>query len=939
MSDPTPFELLENVASDIVFADISDKPGIVQLMDTLERIGRAIKQRGGKNSKKITKVIKDSSELLNNVILDMGGDPQTQLDQVSENISKLQYLFNEISSCGVADDGESPVENGIEEPEDDEEERQNSQCPPETDCDFVLPDNVDESTFEEFLAQQKLGLEELEGLILDVEGDDADARSEFKRRIHTLKGESGVLGLQDISEVCHAIEDFLELDVEMSILIDRLLQTKDWLTQSVDSYSKKSYPSPRASELIAALLSENSVDAEPPSPETSEAPAVEEPETIAEPEPPEEEPEASDEPQVPETETGEEAGVDGDVDAIAAETGDSRNHGEKAERDEETVSMLGEFLNEGEEGLATADEILMNIEHDGLDPEKINALFRVFHTIKGVAGFLELSDITSLAHVSETLLNLVRQGTRELQGATLDLIFDSTAKMRELLNVVHQAVESDEIIISDPQLPDLLTSLQDAIDGKAAKESPLPKVQAGEKLGEILEKSASVRKEALDTALQSQKESGRRLGEELVRSGEVPAKAVSQALRAQRATTTGKAQAAKLKETIKVDLERVDSLVEMVGELVIVESMVVNAPEITSLQSPKIRNYLGQLTKISRDLQSVGMQIRMVPVRSVFQKMARMVRDLSRKNKKEIGFIQSGEGTEMDRSMVESIGDPLVHMIRNAVDHGIESTEEREATGKPAKGTVHLSAYHEGGSIIIEVSDDGKGLNKSAILNKALKQGLIRDGDSLSDPEIYNLIFAPGFSTAQKVTEISGRGVGMDVVKRNIESMRGRVMIDSRPGKGTVFKMILPLTLAIIDGMLVKCGPERYIIPTLSIIESIKPNMDQISKFADKGELINLRGQILPIVRLSDLFSIDGATQNIADGLVVIIEGIGKRIGLVVDDVLTQQQVVIKNLGQGLEDMKYASGAAIMSDGTVGLILNVEEITNLLNTMAGHAVA
>jgi two-component system chemotaxis sensor kinase CheA len=395
---------------------------------------------------------------------------------------------------------------------------------------------------------------------------------------------------------------------------------------------------------------------------------------------------------------------------------------------------------------------------------------------------------------------------------------------------------------------------------------------------------------------------------------------------------------AQLRETVKVDLERVDSMVEMIGELIIVEAMVVHAPELQRIGSLKLRNYLNQLTKISRDLQNVAMRMRMVPVRNVFQKMARMVRELSRKTGKDVVLELAGEDTEMDRSMVERIEDPLVHLVRNAMDHGVETTAERIKSGKPGRSTLRLSAYHEGGSIVVELKDDGRGLNRDRILAKAREKKLIADGQELNDMEVHALIFLPGFSTAAAVTEISGRGVGMDVVKRNIEGMRGRVTVASQPGQGSAFRMVLPLTLAIIDGMLVMCGAEKYIIPSLSIVESLRPSEDMISRAAGRGEVINVRGEILPLLRLHRLLEMNAAERIITEGHVVVVEGMGRKVGLVVDDVLTQQQVVIKPLGSGMGDTDFLSGAAILSDGRVGLILNVDRLA-LLATRSGRGAA
>jgi two-component system chemotaxis sensor kinase CheA len=384
-----------------------------------------------------------------------------------------------------------------------------------------------------------------------------------------------------------------------------------------------------------------------------------------------------------------------------------------------------------------------------------------------------------------------------------------------------------------------------------------------------------------------------------------------------------------IRETVKVDLERVDSMVEMIGELIIVESMIIYSPEMTSLGSLRLRNYLNQLNKISRDLQNVAMRMRMVPVRSAFQKMARLARDLSRKTGKDVVLEMSGEETEMDRSMVERIEEPLIHLVRNAIDHGVEPAAERKAAGKPGRATLRLSAYHEGGSIVVELNDDGRGLRRDAILARAREKGLVEPDAELNEQEICNLLFLPGFSTAEEVTEISGRGVGMDVVKRNVEGMRGRVAIASAPGRGTTLRMVLPLTLAIIDGMLIACGSEKYIIPSLAIVESLRPTPEMIAVMAGKGEIINVRGEIFPLLRLHRLLEADGPEREATASHVVVVEGLGRKLGLVVDDVVSQQQVVIKPLGAGIGDTEYLSGAAILSDGRVGLILNVDRLAAL----------
>jgi two-component system chemotaxis sensor kinase CheA len=423
-----------------------------------------------------------------------------------------------------------------------------------------------------------------------------------------------------------------------------------------------------------------------------------------------------------------------------------------------------------------------------------------------------------------------------------------------------------------------------------------------------------------------QKATGHKLGEELIAHAAVPAKAVAHAIRAQQMNTETQS---KIKEVVKIDLERVDSVVEAIGELVIVESMVSNAPEIRMLPA-HLRNYLGQLSKITRELQKLGMGMRMVPVRAEFQKMVRITRDLARRSNKQVRMELSGEGTEMDRIMVEHIADPLVHLIRNAVDHGIEPAEERRAAGKPEVGTVRLSASHEGGTIVIEVIDDGRGIRVDRVLAKAVEKGLVDANSNLSEAQILDLIFAPGFSTASEVTEISGRGVGMDVVKRNVEAVRGRITTSSIPGQGTTFRLILPLTLAIIDGMVVRCGDERFILPTLNIVESLQPTADMLFSITGVHEHILVRGQTLPLARLGRLLEVNGGETDPTKALVIIVESLRTQIALLVDEVIMKQQVVIKTLNTELDASRMFAGAAILSSGRVGLIINVESMIDTL---------
>jgi two-component system chemotaxis sensor kinase CheA len=412
----------------------------------------------------------------------------------------------------------------------------------------------------------------------------------------------------------------------------------------------------------------------------------------------------------------------------------------------------------------------------------------------------------------------------------------------------------------------------------------------------------------------------------LVEDGKVAPKEIVNALRTQNSTV-------QVKETVKVDADRLDRLVEMIGELVIAESMVSQSSKSGQMGTSGFLRHLNELDKITRELQQMGMSLRMVPLRATFQKMARLVRDLSKKSGKQVEFVMAGEDTELDKTVVDRIGDPLVHMIRNAVDHGLEACpDDRVRAGKNATGRVELRAFHKGGNIYIEIQDDGRGLDRDAILAKGRERGLIADGETPSDRDIYNLIFHPGFSTAKKVTDVSGRGVGMDVVKRNIDSLRGQVEIRTEVGKGSTFSIRLPLTLAIIDDMVVRVGAERYIIPTLSVLISIRPEPSQLSTVLGRGQLLSHQGREIPLFRLDEVFHIGGAEKDPTKALAVVVEDDGRHVVLLVDELLGQQQIVIKSLGESVRGITGISGGAIMPDGKVGLILDVGGVIRLAQT-------
>ena len=376
--------------------------------------------------------------------------------------------------------------------------------------------------------------------------------------------------------------------------------------------------------------------------------------------------------------------------------------------------------------------------------------------------------------------------------------------------------------------------------------------------------------------------------------------------------------------SIRVSIEKIDELLNSVGELVITQSVLSQlAAPLEGRDADELRNALVQLERHMRSLQESVMRVRMLPISFVFNRFPRLVRDLGQRLGKKIELRMNGDTTELDKTVLEKIGDPLVHLVRNSIDHGIEMPDVRAASGKSASGTIELNAYHKGGSVVVEVSDDGGGLKKDKILAKARERGLVAADEELSEDRIFNLIFAPGFSTADVVSDVSGRGVGMDVVKRNINELGGHVQIYSTPGKGSMVRIRLPLTLAILDGQLARVGNEVYVVPIVSIVETMQVRKEMVSSIANKGEVFRLRDEYLPVVRLYDLFGIKPDHTDLLNGLLMIVEADGKRVGLFVDELMSQQQVVIKSLETNFRPVTGLAGATMLGDGRVALILDV----------------
>jgi two-component system chemotaxis sensor kinase CheA len=375
-----------------------------------------------------------------------------------------------------------------------------------------------------------------------------------------------------------------------------------------------------------------------------------------------------------------------------------------------------------------------------------------------------------------------------------------------------------------------------------------------------------------------------------------------------------------------VETAKLDHLMDMVGEIVIAQSLIRHNPAFAATTDSRLLGDLSQLARVTGEVQRATMSMRMVPVSHVFQRVERVIRDLSRKAGKQVILETVGSETELDKTVAEELSDPLLHMVRNSVDHGIEPAEERVAAGKTPEARIRLAARHQGGLVIIAISDDGRGLNSERIRAKAEERGLIAPNTQLTDSEVYNLIFEPGFSTAEKITDVSGRGVGMDVVRRNVEKLRGHIDTESTPGQGTTFSLKLPLTLAIIDGLVVEVGSDRYIVPLSCVREMFRPQNDALFTVEGRDEMLLVRGKLLPVVRLSQRLGIYGMAEKPSEGLIVVVESHNRCFCMLVDDLLGKQEVVIKSLGEALKNIPGLSGCAVLGDGRVGLILDIDGI-------------
>ena len=647
------------------------------------------------------------------------------------------------------------------------------------------------------------------------------------------------------------------------------------------------------------------------------------------------------------------------------------------------------FFDEADELLADMEQHLLDLVPEAPDSEQLNAIFRAAHSIKGGAGTFGFTILQETTHLMENLLDEARRGEMQLNTDIINLFLETKDIMQEQLDAYKSSAEPDaasfEYICnalrqlaleakgeaSAPVVPAAKLSVVDA----AAKPDSAPDAPAGklrvvlsrlkenevnlleEELGNLATLSNVVKgKDSLAATLDGGIgqddivavlcfviEADQIAFETEAAAVEVPAPAeiapavvaAAPALKAvpkeTAAPARGEKPAARSSEStsIRVAVEKVDQLINLVGELVITQSMLAQrSNELDPVTHGDLLTSMGQLQRNARDLQESVMSIRMMPMEYVFSRFPRLVRDLASKLNKQIELTLMGSSTELEKSLIERIIDPLTHLVRNSLDHGIELPENRVAAGKSPVGNLILSAEHQGGNICIEVTDDGAGLNRERILAKAISQGMAVN-ENMTDEEVGMLIFAPGFSTAEQVTDVSGRGVGMDVVKRNIQEMGGHVEIQSKQGAGTTIRILLPLTLAILDGMSVKVADEVFILPLNAVMESLQPREEDLHPLAGGERVLEVRGEYLPLVELWKVFEVDGAKTEATQGIVVILQSAGRRYALLVDQLIGQHQVVVKNLESNYRKVPGISAATILGDGSVALIVDVSALQGL----------
>ncbi len=791
----------------------------------------------------------------------------------------------------------------------------------------LLNDPEMKDIFESFLIETKEILEKLDSdlMKLESEPDNKDLLNDIFRSFHTIKGTSGFLGLVKLQKVTHKLEDILnklrkgdaQLNDDIMDVILKGFDTINELLTVIENEKNEDLDTGEVITMLTGVLDKMNGEGSGVTPEAEENKSDEEPEK---PEVNENQPEEKDT-QQPES-----------MPAVEEPVGDY-----SMLQDPEMTEIFESFIVETKEILEKLDLDLVKLESETENKDLLNEIFRSFHTIKGTSGFLGLVKFQKVTHKLEDILNKLRKGEVVLNDEIMDGILKGYDVITELLAVVEN--EKNENLNTS----EILGILQRILDN-FEKSNSVGKTDSQEEKssGEVAEISVQPKKKVEHKNTITLDNSSNAPADVAVAAEKPKQTAASKTPGTERkkqdAAKQNQQSSKTIEQTIRVDVERLDDLLNIISELVLGRNRLlqVNAEAMNEYEGSKIAHDLAETTRqidlMTTELQLAVMKTRMIKIGKVFNRFPRLVRDLSKETGKEIQLIIKGAETELDKTLIEEINDPLVHLIRNSVDHGIEPPEVRKEKGKPVKGTIVLSADHEGNDIIITIEDDGKGIDPQVIAEKAVKRGLVTPEkvQEMSDKEIYNFIFSPGFSTAEKVTNVSGRGVGMDVVKTNVTKLHGIINVESEVGKGTKIIIKLPLTLAIIQGLLVEISGETIVIPLSSVIEVIRVAKEDVY-LVNQTECVKLRDMVLPLSDIDNmLYGVDKSVDA-KDYYFVVVVGIAeKRIGIKVDGLIGQKEIVIKTLGKYLGNIEGIAGSTIMGDGKVVMIVDVAELVNKL---------
>jgi two-component system chemotaxis sensor kinase CheA len=735
----------------------------------------------------------------------------------------------------------------------------------------------------DFVQESQDMIEQLEPTIIELGQDaDPDTINAVFRLFHSMKGSAGFLEFNHITNVAHSAENLLDMvrsgklelrPEHVNMLCESCDFSKEALEHVAETYSDEAMAEQAVQmvEKLQDLMSADSGDA------TTTAEAEQSPEEIRE-----------------EAGTAEQESA-ADEDDFTLDI---------------TDEMVDRYIQEAEELLEAAEEGLLEWEKDPDNSEALAMIFRNIHSFKGNSGFFGYANLEKLSHSIENVLDIIKNGGKFSVDNAYEVLLNAVDALKD--SVAGLATHGGKDHVED--LEHHIEALQDL---------PAPR------LGELLVKQGIVKEEDVESVLSIQKKP---LGEYLVEMGKASREDIEKTVQTQKSEKKeitqperkAKAAPPAKRQDIRVDLAKLDNLINLIGEMVIAENMLIHNPDLEGMELENFNKAAQQMTKLVRELQEMAMIIRMIPVSGLFRRMIRLVHDISAKAGKKVELKLFGEGTEVDKTVIETITDPLVHLLRNSMDHGLEPPEERLAAGKNETGTIKLSACHEEGEVWITIEDDGRGLNRDKILAKAIQNGLVEgDGSDLPDKYVYNLIFQPGFSTAEKITDISGRGVGMDVVKQNLEKIKGKIDVSSVPGQGTIMKLRIPLTLAIIDGMLVRVGDVHCIVPVLAIKEAFRPEADGITTTPDNQELVRVREAFLPVVKLHELLEVEPDSRELVEGILIVLEHQDRYVCLQVDEIMGQQQTVIKGLSEYIGNVHGCSGCTILGNGDICLILDV----------------